>query len=285
MLIVTHKGAAHRDEFLASCLLVARYTYTTIVRRDCTPTDLTDMQTIVLDQGGQFDLANSNLDHHQLSRDAVPTCSITQVLRYLGIDTALAREVWPWLEFSERLDSKGPIATASYYGISQDSLMATISPIEDSVLRWFQGETDIAPHSALHKLMCRIGTYKLEYLETVIARLALLNDIATTAVPNGVSVLEIIDIDRSATPILGVEIFIKRAGICPDVIVSQDDRGEGYSLYRRNDSPRVDFSRLEGHPDVTFAHKSGFIAKTVAHACWSSLITLATTRVPAADQV
>ncbi len=40
--------------------------------------------------------------------------------------------------------------------------------------------------------------------------------------------------------------------------------GKGWSLYRFNDHPAVDFSVLEGDPAILFAHKGGFIAKTSA---------------------
>jgi hypothetical protein len=45
--------------------------------------------------------------------------------------------------------------------------------------------------------------------------------------------------------------------------LSWDDRGAGWSLYRFNDHQSVDFSILESDPAVSFAHKSGFIAKTL----------------------
>ena len=48
------------------------------------------------------------------------------------------------------------------------------------------------------------------------------------------------------------------------VSISKDDRGDGWTLYRYDDDPRVDFSVLAGHPDIVFAHKGGFIAKTKA---------------------
>ena len=43
-----------------------------------------------------------------------------------------------------------------------------------------------------------------------------------------------------------------------------DRRGEGYGIARYEDHPRLDFSRVEGQPDVHFAHKSGFMCKTTA---------------------
>ena len=42
----------------------------------------------------------------------------------------------------------------------------------------------------------------------------------------------------------------------------RDGRGEGYSLLRCNDDPRIDFSRCAGKPYTLFAHPGGFILKT-----------------------
>jgi hypothetical protein len=43
-------------------------------------------------------------------------------------------------------------------------------------------------------------------------------------------------------------------------VMKSDRPGESWVLYRYDDHPRVDFSRLSG-PQVVFAHKGGFIAK------------------------
>ncbi len=59
------------------------------------------------------------------------------------------------------------------------------------------------------------------------------------------------------------------------VTVTRDDRGQGLCLFRRNDDPRVDFSRLEGHEGVVFAHKGGFVAKTKEWMDPAALIHLA----------
>ena len=48
--------------------------------------------------------------------------------------------------------------------------------------------------------------------------------------------------------------------------VYPDRRGSGYGISRYEDDPRLDFSRLEGQPDVHFAHKTGFVCKTTATA-------------------
>jgi hypothetical protein len=46
--------------------------------------------------------------------------------------------------------------------------------------------------------------------------------------------------------------------------VSPDKRGSGYGLTRFDDDRRLNFTRIESEPDVHFAHKQGFVAKTTA---------------------
>jgi hypothetical protein len=45
------------------------------------------------------------------------------------------------------------------------------------------------------------------------------------------------------------------------VTVVRDDRGPGWTLFRRNDHPHVDFSQVDAAPGVIFAHRNGFIVK------------------------
>jgi len=47
-------------------------------------------------------------------------------------------------------------------------------------------------------------------------------------------------------------------------IIYPDRRGDGFGIGRYEDHPGLDFSRVEGEPDVHFAHKSGFMCKTSA---------------------
>ena len=44
--------------------------------------------------------------------------------------------------------------------------------------------------------------------------------------------------------------------------ITHDDRGDGYCLFRLNDSPKIDFSLIENDERILFAHKNGFVAKT-----------------------
>jgi len=262
--IVTHPGQAHRDEFMACCLLLASGIAKSIERRDPTEEDLNDPDVIVLDQGGRHEPDKLNFDHHQLERDAAPTCSITLVLPYLGIDVEQARSIWSWLEFSELLDSKGPFATAEKLGSNPDALFAGVSPIETTVLRWF-GDQGLLLKSlfGLWPLMEQIGREKLDYLSKVVERINLLRENATVTEVSGLRFLDATCIDRADSPTLGLEIYAQELGEIAGT-VTQDDRGDGVSLFRREDHPRVDFSRLEGRGGVVFAHKGGFVAKLEA---------------------
>ena len=282
--IVTHPGSAHRDEFMACCLAIAAGKCGRIERRDSTDEDLNDPNVIVLDQGSRHEPALLNFDHHQFGRDADPACSITLILPYLGIDVEKARSIWGWLEFSELLDSKGPFATAEKLGSTPDALFAGVSPVETTVLRWFEEvvwmEDDCAP---LYALMHRIGKEKLDYLAVVVERHERLDreaivyrggylprqgswesgcDLPSRELP--VDVIDATCIPRDENPVMGLEAWVGTRVEQTVVTITQDDRGEGLCLFRRNDDPRIDFSMLEGEGGVVFAHKGGFVAKLAA---------------------
>lgn len=275
--IITHPGPAHRDELIACSLLLGMYPTLPVHRREPSEEDLLDPGIVVVDVGGQFDLQLHNFDHHQLARDAEPTCAITQVLKWMKIDLATARELWPWLEAAEILDSKGPVALARKYGISGDNLLKLISMVETTVVDLFGKCSMLMPGDLVHRLMVQMGKSSLDYFHLVQERMALLEKnvtFYTLTGPTGakVRVVDTTFLPGSDKPSLGVEIFLKQKisadGVThvhreADVVVSNDDRGDGLTLFRRATSEDVvDFSLLEGDSNVLFAHKGGFIAKT-----------------------
>ena len=121
-IVVTHPGPAHRDEFIACCLLIGDGKTRRIERRAETTEDLVDPRWIVLDQGGRHEPELNNFDHHQFDREADPACSISLILPLFQISQKSARDIWTWFEFSELLDSKGPFETAKRLGSTPDSL-------------------------------------------------------------------------------------------------------------------------------------------------------------------
>jgi hypothetical protein len=44
--------------------------------------------------------------------------------------------------------------------------------------------------------------------------------------------------------------------------ITKSGRNSGWRLYRINDNPHVDFTRIKDDPRVRFAHANGFMAET-----------------------
>ena len=65
-------------------------------------------------------------------------------------------------------------------------------------------------------------------------------------------------------PSFALSQFVDSKHIDVAFTVIPDDRGDGWTLYRFNDHPRVDFNLIKGNEGVVFVHKNGFIAKTKA---------------------
>ena len=67
-------------------------------------------------------------------------------------------------------------------------------------------------------------------------------------------------------PSSGIDRYIVEKGLNNIVvaIISPDRRGSGYGLSRHRDHPFFDFTKITDEPDVHFAHKRGFVAKTSA---------------------
>ncbi len=266
-LILTHPGGAHKDEFLACCVLLAEQP-APLVRREPTPEDLARAATCVVDVGHSHDPALNNFDHHQLPRDHVPTCSLSLVLQHLGL-YADAREFCEWLEPAEWFDCRGPFATADWLGIERGVLHRLTSPIDISLLRRFAAASRLDPDQPLWAIMRMIGEDLLDYVRSLRARLEFLAqhaEVWSLALPDGPA--QILFLPRTDPPIddpaMGMDRFIERRGLNASVIglVYPDRRGPGFGLTRYRDNPRLDFTRVATHPAIRFAHARGFVAKT-----------------------
>ena len=265
--IVTHPGKAHRDEFLACCVLMANDpSVAAIQRRDPSPDDMESVNTYVLDQGGQCDPARKNYDHHQRPREAAPCCSLSLALEHeCGITQNVARDLWPWFGLTEWMDSKGPTATARRYGMSPEALTATHSVVEAGILHMFSEHNTLTPQLAMWDVMTRIGQYMLSYAQSVKERLARLTEGARIELVGDLVVIDARCVDRGDNPTLGLDTFCQMVEFehrrLVAVTITEDDRGDGLTIYRRNDHPDIDFSVLADTPGVVFAHANGFIAK------------------------
>ncbi len=269
--IVTHPGSAHKDDFLAVCLLIAKYRVP-VSRRAPTSAELLDPSVCVVDVGDEHCAERMNFDHHQLPRDHVPTCSISLVLRHLGLDED-ARLLCGWLECAEWLDVRGPQKTAEWLGVATAVLDRLSSPVDLSLLRRFGRCSELSPGEPLYEVMRYVGEDLIDYLTTARGRIDLIGERATLwRLEARGEVFEALFVPRTeplpADPSGDTEQYVRVAGLSERVaaIVYPDSRSTGFGIARFDDHPKLDFCRVAAEPDVRFAHKSGFLCKTSATA-------------------
>ena len=265
--LLTHPGSAHKDEFLACCVLLALHPVP-IVRREPTASDLSDPQIAVVDVGHEHDPARNNFDHHQLPKDHAPTCSLSLVLQHLGI-YADARQFCDWLEPAEWFDCRGPISTAKFLGVDRNALPKLNSPIDITLLRRFALADRIEPTAPLWAIMHMIGEDLLDYVRTLRTRLDFIAQHAQVwELVLGGEPAQILFLPRTDPlpdePSMGLERFIDAQNLAGKIVgtVAPDRRSTGYGLSRFQDNPRLDFTRIADAPGVHFAHARGFVAKT-----------------------
>ncbi|MBK1825761.1 MYG1 family protein [Haloferula rosea] len=263
--ILTHPGGAHKDEFLACCVLAAVHGCT-IVRREPTQADLDDLSTAVVDVGGEHDPSRANFDHHQFPRDHEPVCALSLVLMDLGIYED-ARSFCDWLETAERFDVTGPNSTAKWLGVERDALARLVSPIDITLLRRFAMVSQVKAGDPLYEVMRWVGEDLLEFIKSLRQRLAFVAEHAEVWEVDGLKVLFMPRTDPMPEEAsAGLGRYIESLGLEKEVagMVYPDRRGAGYGLSRFNDDARFDFTRIEGEEDVHFAHARGFVAKSSA---------------------
>jgi hypothetical protein len=268
-LIVTHPGGAHKDDFLACCVLIALHPVA-IERRDSTADDLANPAIAVVDQGDEHTPDRANFDHHQFPREAEPRCALSLVLDYLGLYDD-AKQFCGWLTAAEWFDCRGANGTAQWLGVEREVIERLTSPIDITLLRRFAAEARCDPGQPLWEIMRWIGDDLLTYVKTQRQQIerhresAVLWSLGTPETP-----LEVVFISRESAnmddPTAGLDAFIIETygeGVIQATIYP-DRRGPGYGLKRFRDHPTCDFNRIRHEVDVTFVHNSGFVAKSTA---------------------
>ena len=155
--ILTHPGGAHKDEFLACCVLAAVHGCE-IKRREPEQADLDDISVVVVDVGGEHEPSRSNFAHHQFPKDHEPICALSLVLMDLGIYED-AKNFCDWLETAERFDVTGPISTAKWLGVERDTDIV----FKDAVFT-FTGDFDYAPKEECEQLTEERGAVIKKYV-------------------------------------------------------------------------------------------------------------------------
>ena len=267
--IVTHPGGAHKDDLLACCVLIALHSCP-VVRRDPTEEERDDPSIALVDIGHVHDASLSNFDHHHFPREHPPTCALSLVLKSLGLyEDAL--QFCDWLEPAEWFDSRGPNKTAEWLGVPRRAISRLHSPIDATLLRRFASQPEHKPGETLYEYMRFVGQDMCDFIRMVRDSINLVERQSERwSVAADTETIETIFLPRTNAspdePSGSVARYILSAGLEKEIgaTVYPDRRGSGYGIGRYEDDPRLDFSQLDGQPDVHFAHKSGFMCKTTA---------------------
>ncbi len=252
--IVTHGGLPHTDDIMACAIAYALGVPhdATIERRNPKPGELDALTILVLDVGGVHDPARLDFDHHQRPRTAEPKCAFKLLSEWLGVDDEFAR-LFPWYATWNLLDVAGPFATAAAMGTTWDKLEGLVAnPLSDFVIRRFADDPGFR-----HKVVLTLAN-------AVSLTRRLWASLCEKARPVAICGLPAVDFTACATEEISrcsdTWIRLNR----PACLISKDSRGEGLTILRCNDDPRLDFTRCAGKPYAAFCHPGGFLVKTMS---------------------
>ena len=275
MKIITHGGKAHLDDLTACAIAIAHMkiwedtTDIEIERRNPTDAELEDRAVTVLDVGGRYEPKNGNFDHHQLPRGSRDS-AMTLLAANLGIPNgadfpeyvpgdaefpvdsmaSFLENVFPWFRRRAELDSCGPFATAKSAGVDWSVVESFLGPFEDIVLSEFEKD----PVTVTSKLADMI-TRKWEAFSKVLA---------ARKVDHpwwGDGEFAIVDF-TAADPADTEEVSNALTAKVNGVAIFHDNRGDGLTLLRLKDDPRIDFTKVKDDEEIAFCHNGGFIVKT-----------------------
>lgn len=267
--IVTHPGSAHKDDFMATAILLATLEGAEVQRREATNRDLADPDTFLVDVGMIHTPELHNFDHHQ---DQSLPCAFHLVMQHLGYHEA-AKIVFGWYEHMSMMDVRGPYRTAEQLGVDTDVLFAASSPIDGYILSCFSRFSILTADDPFYQLMKDFGRDLLDMIDLKKKRLELLKD-ETEVVPVGpykALVSRIAD-----NPKLSMELYLRFLND-PDIVISitPSVRGGGWELLRLKDNLMIDFRTIASSELIRFVHVNGFVAKTQDLIPVSEVISLA----------
>ncbi len=256
-LIITHPGSAHFDEVTAVSLILAVDTDTEfrIERREPLPAELEDSSVWVVDTGNRHQPEKRNFDHHQ-SLDC--PAAFVLVAEHLGLLATLS--VMPWWHFKDFVDRIGPVKSSQKFQAGDD--LVNRNPVENWLVDRFASE----PQGSL-PLLRSLGTHIIEDARRLKKQIDFWKTSRRLVIAG---VPAVIGETRES---FGLEEFRRLDENPPDIVISLDRRSDGWRLYRYDGTP-VDFSLISNCPEIEFAHKSGFLAKTKERLSVCALIDL-----------
>jgi hypothetical protein len=244
-LIITHPGSAHFDDVTAVSLILAVYSDVQfrIERREPTQAELENPEIWVVDVGDRYEPEKLNFDHHQ-SLDC--PAGFVLVAKHLGLLDTLS--VMSWWDFKDSVDRFGPVISSKKFQAGDD--LVNRNPVEDWLVDQFASE----PQNSLPMLK----SFGMRIIEN--AR-GLKKQIDFWKNARKLTIAGIPAVIGETRESFGLEEFRRLEDNPPDIIISLDRRSDGWRLYRYDGAP-VNFALLANCPEIEFAHKSGFMAKT-----------------------
>lgn len=255
--IVTHSGNSDRDDLYSVAIALAKFGIIPVCRREPTYDELQNSEILVLDVGGRYDPELMNFDHHQIPRDAEPECALSLFLDHLGIEAWF--KLQPWYHFLVVTDSKGPLVAVREIGLEKLP-PALFSPVEGDLLEVFASEVVWSANDPFLNELREIGARLLlgarKFYDDYQSARALIDVIQINGL-NGF-------VQKDRVHPLAVRLLRERdyRNEIAFSIAKSDREGEGWTLYRYDDHPRIDFTRLDRNEKLLYIHKNGFLAKT-----------------------
>jgi hypothetical protein len=244
-LIITHPGSAHFDDVTAISLILAVFPEVEfkIERREPSLKELNNPDIWVVDVGDRHEPDKRNFDHHQ-SLDC--PAGFVLVADYLGLLDTLA--ILPWWSFKDSVDRFGPVKSSIRFNAGDD--LINRNPVEAWMVDYFAAD----PLSSIPVLRS-FGKNIIREAKGLKKQVDFWKDARRLLIAG---VPAVIGETRES---YGLEEFRRVVDNPPDIVISLDRRSEGWRLYRYDGAP-VDFSLIADNPEIDFAHKSGFLAKT-----------------------
>jgi hypothetical protein len=256
-LIITHPGSAHFDEVTAISLILAVHkdTQFRVERRVPTQAELDKPEVWVVDIGYRHEPEKDNFDHHQSLNCPA---SFVLVAEYLGLLETMS--VMPWWNFKDEVDRFGPVRSSVKYKAGDD--LVNRNPIESWLVTRFASD----PEACL-PLLKSFGLQLIEEARSLKTQIDFWKT-STRLVIAGVPAM--IGETRESS---GLEEFRRLDKNPRDIVISLDRNSDGWRLFRYDGAP-VDFTLISDRPEIAFAHKSGFMAKTKERLAIDDLIAL-----------
>ncbi|MFC1995314.1 MYG1 family protein [Chloroflexota bacterium] len=256
-LIITHPGSAHFDEVTAVSLILAVHADTVfrIERREPTQAELDNPDVWVVDIGDRHEPEKANFDHHQ---DTDCPAAFVLVAEYFGLLETMS--LMPWWHFKDSVDRFGPGKSSIKYHTGDD--LVNRNPVETWLMASFASE----PEASL-PLLKTFGAHIIEDALMLKSQIEFWKT-SSRLVIAGVPVM--IGETRNSA---GLEEFRRLDENPPGIVISLDRRDKGWRLFRYDETP-IDFSLISDCPEIAFAHKSGFMAKTKERLAIDDLIAL-----------